>query len=1087
MSLSSNGSGGGPWKVLVTIHSIFNVPKTVMPLKGKVSFRVSCSCTGPEAKAQGSSCPEVNTSFDPGDIVVATDITEVKLDGTSGSGRGSLEWIVAGANLAEVVISIKEESAAGSKTISTSQPLTIDLKHLVEFRKLTTRVVGTTFGHVGVSFAVAPSDSAGYRRRLEAFLTQYNPAGLEHVARVVSTMSEIDTFTKTYRKYSVIDYEQRIREFFEVYGPDHIAEIPSIMKQWENREEELIRNLVIDNGPELDDVDPKLRLTAFVKQYSIPMSDVDAVLRANPPGDAWRRYMRDLVARYGPDPDPRKYLFPATYYGDPPLRSAQSARQLPTGGAASTSSQQSSPPPPPQRAASNVTAASSAAPLTPQQVVHQTSSAASTSSAALAQFQPQAPASPQRPQPAPSSIPSSAAGTSNVVELWSQLCEQLRLNSVPNSELFYLNEQAFSSVLSELRFDAAAKNILIGEWQRRVSASARQEQLHSGDAMFDSAKRDAFAVTGMHPLNVSVVSVVAIKNPEHEASYSLRLSEAKMRATERLALVGDYAKLMSIVTNGVSPMPQLHHNAPACIFYRRPLHSISRASSVSILICDVAVGKPFVQPATMPQLTTPKAPTPQFVAEYDSCVFVDSTAGQAIAVYQPQQVLPRFIVHCNVDPSVSPCPAHPSRPVEYFVVDANSFACSQCVVLGQHRGKDVLTLEDASMQARNALMDLQRDTQSVATEMSAAEAELDQRMDGMANSELRLAALRAIDQVKREAEQKVQSIQTELEQAERQQRDTISESRQTARRVYEDAQQLIHVLEDGARSKGPVETIGLAVKLKGSGQVLALRERALQVRGAAGQVDLIGNRSISTSHHLPAVAAGSGVFSSLHRLNGGGTPYDATPFNSTSGNLFGASSSSFLQGPQQLGGPTAPQNDTTAHSNSNDLFAKFVSIKQQQQQPIIGTPRATGAASFSNRATTPSRAVPHLAIEGEAKLSKEQMTRGWAEFRRGDRQAAAKTWADVYERNAQNAIGARARAYIAEAIERDYDEAATWYERALSYDNKDTMTLYNYGVLLESVMGKKREALQLFDSAHQLGDHTAGRRAQQLRQQLGGA
>ncbi len=133
--------------------------------------------------------------------------------------------------------------------------------------------------------------------------------------------------------------------------------------------------------------------------------------------------------------------------------------------------------------------------------------------------------------------------------------------------------------------------------------------------------------------------------------------------------------------------------------------------------------------------------------------------------------------------------------------------------------------------------------------------------------------------------------------------------------------------------------------------------------------------------------------------------------------------------------------------------------------------------------TTPLR-VQQQALDTDARLTKEQMTRGWAEFRRGDRQAASKTWSDVYERNAANAMGARARAYISEAIERDYDEAAAWYERALSYDAKDTMTLYNYGVLLESVLMKKREALQLFDQAHQLGDHTAGRRAQQLRQQL---
>lgn len=79
----------------------------------------------------------------------------------------------------------------------------------------------------------------------------------------------------------------------------------------------------------------------------------------------------------------------------------------------------------------------------------------------------------------------------------------------------------------------------------------------------------------------------------------------------------------------------------------------------------------------------------------------------------------------------------------------------------------------------------------------------------------------------------------------------------------------------------------------------------------------------------------------------------------------------------------------------------------------------------------------------------------------------------------------RAKAYIAEALERDYDAAAGWYEKALRMDPADCMTLYNYGVLLESVMGRKREALDMFETAHRHGDNTAGRRAQQLRVDLG--
>eukprot|EP00658_Telonema_sp_P-2_P016018 TRINITY_DN16202_c0_g1_i1.p1 TRINITY_DN16202_c0_g1~~TRINITY_DN16202_c0_g1_i1.p1 ORF type:complete len:128 (+),score=50.54 TRINITY_DN16202_c0_g1_i1:178-561(+) len=85
----------------------------------------------------------------------------------------------------------------------------------------------------------------------------------------------------------------------------------------------------------------------------------------------------------------------------------------------------------------------------------------------------------------------------------------------------------------------------------------------------------------------------------------------------------------------------------------------------------------------------------------------------------------------------------------------------------------------------------------------------------------------------------------------------------------------------------------------------------------------------------------------------------------------------------------------------------------------------------------------------QAKFNKEQMTKGWSEFKKGDREAALRTWNSVYERNTTNGTGMRAKAYIAEALERDYDAAAGWYEKALRMDPADCMTLYNYGVLLE--------------------------------------
>ena len=52
--------------------------------------------------------------------------------------------------------------------------------------------------------------------------------------------------------------------------------------------------------------------------------------------------------------------------------------------------------------------------------------------------------------------------------------------------------------------------------------------------MFEAAKRDVITISGLHPLNISIAGVTVLHNPEHESSFSLRLQDAKLRATERL-------------------------------------------------------------------------------------------------------------------------------------------------------------------------------------------------------------------------------------------------------------------------------------------------------------------------------------------------------------------------------------------------------------------------------------------------------------------------------------------------------------------------------------------------------------------------
>lgn len=1183
------------WPVLVTIHNVGRVPKEVATLsKPGLRFRVSVSVVGADTSSTAQlarACPEVSSTFEPKDVQLIQDSHyEVKLDGTSGSGRGSLEW-ASPRPVVDVIVSVKEEDASdSSKTIAAATAFPVDLSEIIEKRKLRTLVIGTSMGQVGISIAVAPSDTAGYRRRLEAFLNEHNKAGLKLLSNVVAQVSEVDTFTKVNKKYNLVDYSKRVKRFFSTYGGDQMHQWETVLKQWENKEEELMRNLILDNGPELCDVDLKQRLTAFAKKYKIPPLefDVSELMRlhaANP-----EPLFEGLVAKYGPEPDPRTYLFGPTYYGEkPPESPRRSTSERKSSSAnfgggnlnSSTSGTYSSKAPAANNQAANSSSndafgayyastvfepeqqqqPNSTSPLPPSVSAQQVARANSIAESYLAQ-QRQSTATPfdsakgaggaavsfadaernhsisSSAQPAASSFyggaknppsnasvtssaysapavsssyqqqPSSnaAAASTNIVELWSTLSDDLRSASIPLAELHYLNEASFLSLLSELGYSSAAKQLLTAEWHRRVSASLRMEQLSHGDSLFEAAKRDVITISGLHPLNINVVGVTLLKNAEHESSFSLRLGEAKLRTTERLILVGEHHRLMAYATNGVSQQPHLAASQPATVFNRKPFYAIQRPSSVSVLVCDVVIGKPFIGSASASStsgegaLTAPREGTPSFLKEFDSCVFYDPLAGQSVAVYQPQQVLAKYLVQCNVDTTISPCPAHPSRAVEFFVVEANVFACSQCVVMGQYRGKEVMTVEDATLQARSQLQDMQRDVLHVVSEMAAVEADCDRQLQGLQHTEFRLNANRQIEMIRREAEQRIAALQLELESYERQRRDAVVDSKSQARRVLEDAQSVATQLDDGLRNKGASETISLLINTRRGGLIENIRDRAASVR-SQGAGDGAGAAPLSsgaqpTLDRLAPLQTTAASSASLFRSARSNISAGVMPQLGNVSAAFGAHDSpsvelmnSGLNRTPRSGAavPSAPQ----APSDASALYSKFLNIKQQASSlPMQGS-----AASFlqqqQQQASTSTldtsfaaKSAVKAASELEAKRMKDLITTGWAEFRKGDRNAAHKIWQDVYERNANNAIGARAKAYISEAIEKNYQSAAQWYEKALSYDPQDCLTLYNYGVLLESVLDRKRDALQLFETAQRYGDSTAGKRAAQLRQSM---
>jgi hypothetical protein len=98
-----------------------------------------------------------------------------------------------------------------------------------------------------------------------------------------------------------------------------------ILRDMEGREEEALRLLATELGPELGSVAPRHRLAAFMKKFKIGEADVVgqfpagtysvALLESDPD-----KVMETLASKYGTEPRPTSYLFPAVAY-EPDRRS----------------------------------------------------------------------------------------------------------------------------------------------------------------------------------------------------------------------------------------------------------------------------------------------------------------------------------------------------------------------------------------------------------------------------------------------------------------------------------------------------------------------------------------------------------------------------------------------------------------------------------------------------------------------------------------------------------------------------------------------------------------------------------------------
>ena len=970
-------------------------------------------------------------------------------------------------------------------------------------RKVVVFVYGTHVGRVGVTLSVSPSDVDGFRGRVTRFLTQFaDQAQTKQIASaVMEKCDELTTFTFLWRRYNVVNYSARLQRFLRLYSAHLVGQEDRLLSEHKMKEEAMFVSLVLDNGPEEPDIDPRRRLQAYKDRYAVASLDVDK--EAQRPVSELSGVFDALVGQNGAEPDPRTYLFPEPVYpvpgtgtGSGAIVGAQAAATAPTAAqaAAAASSptqlppQQASPPSSPGRARGSSVAVIAAAAAAAAAASPARDASASSSMAVFSAAGAGAPAA------------TSSAALAAPVDLWGAFRAALAAKRVSASDVFFLPDDSFASLMTQVGVSAAHRHLVAAEWRRRGAEALQLTHFAPTDPSFEAVRGELLALTGMQPINMSVLGVVGLRNVEHEASHSARLALMASKAIDRCAYVGEYNMLLRCAERGITAAMSTA-DAGLC-FPRRPFAHMEKPAAVSVMVCDVVVGF---------QTNAPTAKEAA-LAKSDTVVVASGSDGASLFVRDVRHVLPRFIVHCHVDPTLVPCPLHPTKQVEYYVVDSQTFACSNCVVLGPHVGRPIVTLDEALQWARTQLNDLLRDAEAVGAGVADMERDMSEQLAAVTGDAALRRKQELIESIRRDAELRAQDAAQQLDAEMAMRADIIGAQRARLAPLAASVAQTARVLQTTARQGNTARAIDVLQSMSQSYDGGDLRAKMGDVRSA-----LAAMPALTTSGRQPWNIASNGAIAGAqqHHGNGsnGGNPAQLNDSlhgrsGSQRGHVLAPSPQQQQQQQQQRSGSEAsnhaftrfmeaastvahgrlhsgartPSAGPPMHGADQSLYNRFVAARGSPASASLGGGNNMSSGSVQRSPSAPPLARPDAGARPQAGTAgRELLQDGWKAFRRGDVATAKALWLTAADRHGNTAVGARAQAYVAEAVDKDAPRAAEWYERALQCDPTDCMTLFNYGVLVEAT-GHTYRALQLFESAQRLGDVASATRARAIRQ-----
>lgn len=194
-------------------------------------------------------------------------------------------------------------------------------------QKIVTKFVGLSIGQVALSFSVVATDVAMGKARLQRLMLKQPNVPFDLDEAWAKGGGEVGAYSMFQKRLNPQYYRRKVEKLLQLYMQDtaaHAGRVNDVLKEYEGREEFMMRALALDLGPELSSVGPKHRLAAFMKKFKLNDADIASVF---PPGQYsaallesdTERVFEALSARYGNEPRPTSYLFPPVAY-DPDRR-----------------------------------------------------------------------------------------------------------------------------------------------------------------------------------------------------------------------------------------------------------------------------------------------------------------------------------------------------------------------------------------------------------------------------------------------------------------------------------------------------------------------------------------------------------------------------------------------------------------------------------------------------------------------------------------------------------------------------------------------------------------------------------------------